>query len=123
MRRTLVDHARYKGAEKRGGRAARVSLISAEPSVENDPAMLLDIDEALREFEAVEPEKAQLVKMRFFTGLSLEEIAELTGISSRTAKRHWRYARAWLYQRISGELRPEIEASAGEGPQIGPGMS
>lgn len=101
MRRILVDHARARGAVKRGGDAVRVSLAHNPPAPETDAETLLDIDEALREFETIEPEKAALVKLRFFSGLSLEEIAGLTGQSTRTVKRHWRFARAWLYQRIS----------------------
>lgn len=123
MRRILVDYARARGAEKRGGRAERVALADSELATDTDPGMLLDIDEALRNFEAVEPEKAQLVKLRFFTGLNLDEIAEMTGISVRTAKRHWRYARAWLYQRISADPQSEIAPSVGSDTRTDPAMS
>ena len=67
------------------------------------PLELLALDEALTQLAAEDPVKAKLVELRFFAGLTIEEAAETLGISPRTAKRHWPYARAWLHQKISGE--------------------
>jgi RNA polymerase sigma factor (TIGR02999 family) len=100
MRRILVEAARQKKSVKRGGDLQRVQLVdaiapSAEPTFD-----LLVLNEALHELETADPNKAALVKLRFFTGLSLDEAAEALGISRATAKRHWIYARAWLYGRM-----------------------
>ena len=102
MRRILVDHARQRQSRKRGGDRHRVPLEeAAAPSLA--PALdLLALDEALSELERNEPEKAELVKLRFFAGLTLPEAANALGISVATAKRHWVYARAWLYGRVGG---------------------
>jgi RNA polymerase sigma factor (TIGR02999 family) len=101
MRRILVERARQKASKKCGGQFERIELGDvAAPGTE--PAVdLLDLDEALTEFERVEPDKALLVKLRFFAGLSLEETAETLGISTASAKRYWTYARAWLFGRIT----------------------
>ena len=102
MRRILVDNARRKGRLKRGGGSAqRLSLDKVELTVDNPPANLLALDEALEEFAQKEPEKAQLVKLRYFAGLTTEEAAQALGISVRTAGRFWAYAKAWLYARIT----------------------
>lgn len=106
MRRILVEQARSKNAEKRGGSLQRVDLEDAlrvfAPSGEsaND---LLSLDEALQEFERVDPTKAALVKLRFFAGLTIEEAATAMGISAATAKRQWIYARSWLYGKLRGD--------------------
>ncbi|HMN96290.1 MAG TPA: sigma-70 family RNA polymerase sigma factor [Phycisphaerales bacterium] len=96
MRRILIDHARAKGASKRGGGARRISL-DAMVEVSLAPETVLDLDAALGRFAAEEPEKAELVKLRFFGGLTLPQAAEMLGISRATASRHWAYARAWLF--------------------------
>lgn len=100
MRRILVDYARRKGAEKRGGRQVRLELddsiqISAQQSM-----LVTEIDEALERLEQLSPRQAKVVELRFFAGLSEEEIGEVLGVTSRTVKRDWTMARAWLY----GEL-------------------
>jgi RNA polymerase sigma factor (TIGR02999 family) len=109
MRRILIDDARRRRRPKHGGDRARVELDSAvapqtdrtaEPGHYED---VLAIDEALTKFAALEPAKAQLVKMRYFGGLSLEEAASALGISLATAKRHWAYARAWLFKALNPE--------------------
>lgn len=106
MRRILIDDARRRRRPKHGGDRARVELHCdvAPPSDRAlDPGRYDDviaIDEALTKFAAVEPAKAQLVKMRYFGGLSLEESASALGISLATAKRHWAYARAWLFEAL-----------------------
>jgi RNA polymerase sigma factor (TIGR02999 family) len=102
MRRILVDRARHHHAQKRGGDGHRVTLLElAEPAC-TDAAELLALDEALAKLEQTHPNQARLVKLRFFAGFTLEESAEMLGISRATAERHWAYARAWLY----GQLNP-----------------
>jgi RNA polymerase sigma factor (TIGR02999 family) len=108
MRRILVDDARRKRRPKHGGGRQRVALDEALPSA--DPGDdLLAIDEALDRLAAEEPVKAELVKLRYFAGLSLEEAAACLGISPATAKRYWAVARAWLFDALSepGEPAPE----------------
>src|SRR5215471_1528503 len=107
MRRILVDNARRKHRLKRGGQQQRVSLEEIQLATESDPAMLLTLDEALAKLERHHPEKAVLVKLRYFAGLSLPAAAQALGLSLTTAKRHWRFARAWLY----GELADEPQAA------------
>ena len=103
MRRILIDHARRKHSRKRGGDWRRLDLdagasITAPPQ---QPAEdVLALDEALRELEAESPEKARLVNLRYFAGLSLDEAAETLGVSRATAKRWWVYARSWLYGKL-----------------------
>lgn len=105
MRRVLIDHARARAAEKRGGgrkRAlAEINLDAATIALDDDPATLLDLDAALSEFAQESPDKAQLVQLRFFGGLTLEQAAKVVGVSAATADRHWAYARAWLFARLS----------------------
>jgi len=106
MRRILVDAARRKAAMKHGGEFARhdaAELPIAAPEPAED---LIELDEALERFAAIDPAKAELVKLRFFAGLTIEEAADALNISPATAKRHWAYSRAWLFQAISGEARP-----------------
>jgi RNA polymerase sigma factor (TIGR02999 family) len=103
MRRVLVDHARKHRAQKRGGGAdAHVDLAdSAETAMD----MRLDfeaLDEALTAFERIAPDKARVVELRYFGGLSVEETGEFLDISPATVKRHWSFARAWLYKRLGG---------------------
>jgi len=97
MRRILVEHARRRTALKRGGGADHLSLDAIEiPVVAPDDQRLLAVDEALEEFAAIHPRKAELVKLRFFTGMTFEEAASVLGIAVPTAKDWWAYARAWL---------------------------
>lgn len=100
MRRILVEHARRKKSKKRGGDRRRVDFASADVMAEESPDDLIAMDEALTKFSEADPIKAELVKLRFFAGLSFEQAAELLDISPATARRHWDYARAWLYGRI-----------------------
>jgi RNA polymerase sigma factor (TIGR02999 family) len=99
MRRILIDQARRKGRPKHGGERTRVSLDEALCLVQTSDD-LLALDEALENLARAEPAKAELVKLHYFAGLSLEEAGRVLGISHRTAKRHWAYARAWLYAAI-----------------------
>ena len=102
MRRILVEAARRKKAAKHGGGRYRHDandLPIAAPPVDDD---LVALDEALTRFAQVEPRKAELVKLRYFVGLTIEETAEALGLSPATAKRHWAYSKAWLFQAIEG---------------------
>ncbi len=101
MRRILVDHARRKKSKKRGGDRERLNFTDADLMAEESPEDLIAMDEAIAQLEEVEPIKAQVVKMRFFAGLSFEQAAELLTISPATARRYWNYARAWLYGKLS----------------------
>ncbi len=101
MRRILVDRARRKGRLKHGGGRQRLELDGVQLLVDDPREGLLALDEALTEFEGIHPQKAQLVKLRYFAGLTMDEAAQSLGISVATCARHWAYARAWLYERIS----------------------
>jgi RNA polymerase sigma factor (TIGR02999 family) len=103
MRRILVENARRKHRLKRGGQQQRVSLEEVQLATESDPATLLTLDEALAKLEKHHPDKAILVKLRYFAGLSLPEAAQALGLSLTTAKRHWSFARAWLYGELADE--------------------
>jgi len=102
MRRILVDRARSKKTAKRGGGTCRVDLNDALATVEASPAGLLALDEALTRLGEQDAQAAQLVKLAYFGGLSLEQAAEVLGISSRSVYRHWAFARAWLYKAVVG---------------------
>ena len=97
MRRILVERARQRSALKRGGGAMRISLDESEiPMVASDDERLLGVDEALERLAAHHPRQAELVKLRYFVGMTFEEAACVLNISVRTAKAWWAYARAWL---------------------------
>ena len=100
MRRILIDNARRKNYLRHGGGAERVSLDGLELAARMDDDQLLALHEALDRLAAHDAVKAELVKLRFFAGLTLEQAAEVLGFSAPTAKRHWAYARAWLYREI-----------------------
>lgn len=101
MRRVLVDAARKRGRLKRGGDRTRIDLRHIPSVADLPPDDLLDLDEALTAFAAEDPTKAELVRLRFFAGLSVEEAADLLGVSRATAERHWTYARTWLFDRLT----------------------
>ena len=101
MRRILVDRARDKRRLKRGGHMHRVDLDKIEIAVEMPDDDLLALDEAIQRLSNERQECAELVKLRFFGGQSFDEAARTLGVSSRTAKRHWAYARAWLFDALS----------------------
>jgi len=100
MRRILVENARRKRSLKRGGGRLRTDL-TAEPATEGTPEDLLALDEALQKLAQRDPLKADLVKLRYFAGLTLEEAAQALGVARSTAAEHWAYARAWLRVEIA----------------------
>jgi RNA polymerase sigma factor (TIGR02999 family) len=100
MRRILIERARQKSRLKRGGDQQRVPLEELELATNADSETLLLIEEAMERLAKADPVKARLVELRFFTGLSLEEAAQVLGVSTPTAKRYWAYARAWLFQEL-----------------------
>ena len=102
MRRILIDNARRKHALRHGGGQARVDLEEADIAAPASDEQLLAVHEALDQLAAEDPAKAELVKLRFFVGLSAEEAAEVLGVSVPTIKRHWAYAKAWLYRQMTG---------------------
>lgn len=103
MRRILVDNARRKRAARHGGGQHRVDMPEIGSAVVESDEKVLAVDEALEKFAALDPHKAELVKLRYFVGMTLEEAAEALGISVRTAKRYWAFARAWLHEEIKAQ--------------------
>lgn len=108
MHRILIEAARHKSRVKHGGGVGREHFELDQIQCGAPHEKLLDLQEALQQLALESPEKAQLVELRFFAGLGMEEAAEVLGISSATAKRHWRYARAWLGAKIEGEFAASI---------------
>jgi RNA polymerase sigma factor (TIGR02999 family) len=100
MRRILVERARRKLAQKRGGSQMPVDIEELEIPDEKDPEKLLYVHQALDELAVEAPEQAEVVKLRFFVGMSHAEIANALDISEKTSKRYWAHAKAWLYQKI-----------------------
>ena len=112
MRQILVDHARRRDAEKRGGGAERVTLADVEVAAPEANVDLLRLDVALDALAAEDARLAELVQLRFFVGLSIEEAAKTLGVSPATAKRDWAFARAWLQARLVG---PTPHGTGGDG--------
>ena len=104
MRRVLVDHARGRQAEKRGGGMQQITLGHAEQGAaqRDDTIDILDLHEALERLAALDPDQARVVELRYFGGLNINETAELLGISPATVKREWAVARAWLRRELTG---------------------
>jgi len=100
MRRILIASARRKLTQRRGARAGHLDVDEIEIAGPVPDDQLLALDDALERFAALEPKQADLVKLRYFAGLKIDEAAEVLGISAATAKRWWSYARAWLYHEI-----------------------
>lgn len=115
MRRILVDYARMKRASKRGAGAGHTSLDDALLFSNDDPGAFLDLDLALQRLAAIDPRQSQIVELRFFGGLTEEEIAAFLGLSARTVKREWSMARAWLLKEMeSGPEGAPCPRSAGK---------
>ena len=107
MRRILVDNARRKKSLRAGGQHKRIDIDEAGPwaltlSDESPSEDLLALDQALEKLSKTDPRNAELVKLRYFAGLSLDQVAKIEGVSRRTATRWWTYARAWLHRQITG---------------------
>jgi RNA polymerase sigma factor (TIGR02999 family) len=102
MRRILVEAARRKGRDKHGGGRTRHDVTELPIAAPQEDEDLVALDEALTRFAEIEPQKAELVKLRYFGGLTIEEAADALGISPGTAKRYWAYSKAWLFQAIRG---------------------
>jgi RNA polymerase sigma factor (TIGR02999 family) len=105
MRQILVDRARSRLAQKRGGRALKVSMQTVEIEVADSgprPIDLISLDLALRELTDLDLDQGRIVELRFFAGMTVEETAEVLGVSPRTIKRDWRLAKAWLRRRLNG---------------------
>ncbi|HWN94123.1 MAG TPA: sigma-70 family RNA polymerase sigma factor [Methylomirabilota bacterium] len=96
MRRILIDRARKRRCERHGHGLQRLNFDEVDVAITTDDDVLLCVNEALEKFAAEAPDKAELVKLRYFAGLSIPDAAQVLGISEATAKRHWSYARAWL---------------------------
>lgn len=113
MRRALVDHARSRGRDKRGGNAARVTLDVASFGTDAPQVIdLLALEEAMQQLAALDPVKAQLVELRFFGGMPADQAAEVLGMARSTAAEQWRLARAWLGRRLRAT---DETAAAGDG--------
>jgi RNA polymerase sigma factor (TIGR02999 family) len=106
MRRILIDNARRKSALRHGGGQQRLDIDDMEIAAPGKEDELLAINDALEEFAKIDKPKAELVKLRYFVGLKVEEAAEILGISVPTAIRWWNYSRAWLYQKIKSDKIP-----------------
>lgn len=102
MRHILVDHARLHLAQKRAGSRERIELLDVHSSFESHPELVLVIDALLDRLRELDPRAARVVELRYFTGLSIEEVAETMAVSAKTVKRDWEFARVWLEQ----QLRP-----------------
>jgi RNA polymerase sigma factor (TIGR02999 family) len=108
MRRILVENARRKHALRRGGDRERIDLSKVEPAAPRLSEDILALDEALERLEAKDRVKAELVKLRYFAGLTMEDAAAALGLSPATAHRYWNYARAWLHQElVESDKKPE----------------
>ncbi len=103
IRRILVDHARAKATDKRGGAAERIVFDEAVSFSEEQDTDLLALDEALKELAKFDDQQSRIVEMRFFGGLTIEETAEVLKISPATIKREWTLAKAWLHKTLSGK--------------------
>jgi RNA polymerase sigma factor (TIGR02999 family) len=102
MRRILVSHARKRGAVKRGGKEQRVSLNIVDLSAKQQDVDLIMLDDALNKLASNDPRKSRVVELKFFGGLTNDEVAELLQVSGATVEREWTFARAWLFKALSG---------------------
>lgn len=101
IRRILLDHAKQRRRAKRGGRSRQVVVSVVDLAVEDDPAEILGLDEAICRLERQNARLSQVVRLRFYAGLSVEDTGRALGLSARTVKRRWSYARAWLYAQLA----------------------
>jgi RNA polymerase sigma factor (TIGR02999 family) len=103
MRQILTDHARRKLRQRHGGGQQRVDLDDCVAAATAEDEQVVAVSESLEKFAELDPQRAELVKLRYFVGLTIPEAAEVMGISEGTAKRYWSFARAWLYEEIRGQ--------------------
>jgi len=115
MRQILVDHARTKYAQKRGGRQEKIALEEVETACMQRPAIALRLDDALTQLTRMDPGKAQLIEMRFFGGMTLEESASATGLSVDIVRRELRVAQAWLQSQLNESLESAPRGQAASG--------
>ena len=113
MRRVLVDHARRHRAAKRAGGWQRITLDEGIAALEERDVDILALEDALGELAGLDPQKARMVELRFFGGLTLEDTADVLGVSAATVTREWRMARAWLYRRIQQRAGRDSAAASG----------
>ena len=112
MRHILIDHARAHARDKRGGGAIQVSLNDALVVADDQAAHFIALDEALRVLERLDPQKGKIVELRYFGGLSIEEVAEVLNVSPRTVRREWQRAKAWLYRMMTEGIEDETRPLA-----------
>ena len=122
MRHILVDHARARRAGKRGGEVNRISLEEVNVAAAPSDVQLVGLNDALDRLAEISPRQSQVVELRYFAGLTEEQIAESLGVTRRTVNRDWAMARAWLYAQlnVTGGTSDDIEASADAGTQRNP---
>jgi RNA polymerase sigma factor (TIGR02999 family) len=106
MRRILIDRARAKRSQRRGGDRKRLDIDAADLATQATPDQLLALDDALSKLAREDPAAARLVELRYFAGLTVEEAGKALGVSTATAYRHWKYARAWLHSELLGTVEP-----------------
>jgi RNA polymerase sigma factor (TIGR02999 family) len=107
MRRILVDHARSRGAVKRGAGVTKLAIAEEVAAIEMQNVDLIALDSSLTKLEQIDPQQCRIVELRFFSGLSIEDTADALSISPATVKRDWAMAKAWLYREISGSPASE----------------
>jgi RNA polymerase sigma factor (TIGR02999 family) len=105
MRRILLERARRKGRVRHGGKLERVDLEEVTVATQDGDDVILAVDEALEKLTTESPQEAEIVKLRYFGGLEHAEIADVLGLSETTVRRHWTYARCWLYAELKSQLR------------------
>jgi len=106
MRQVLMDYERTRMAAKRGGGQQKIALDDFDGAANQRPVDLLALDLALEELAKLDPTQSRIVELRYFGGLSVEEVADVLKISTATVKRYWATAKVWLYQELSGHARP-----------------
>ena len=104
MRRILLERARKKGRVRHGGQLQRVDLDQVTVATQDSDDVVLAVHEALEKLTAESPQEAEIVKLRYFGGLEHAEIADVLGLSETTVRRHWTYARCWLYAELKSQL-------------------
>jgi RNA polymerase sigma factor (TIGR02999 family) len=119
MRRILIEHARGRGRVKRGGGRQRVPLSVVDLAAEQDPEQILALDAAIERLAVEDGRLAEIVRLRFYAGLSVEETAAALGVSDRTVKRDWAFARAWLQRELEREDEPQRHRGTEEGEDAG----